>query len=95
MHKCCYLYIWSECFQVVNAFEQSVNTRTTDKVKFCQIQLKGKCNPKTTTEYWGFYFFLIFIFLRILFIYSQETQRRAETKAEREAGSVQGARCGT
>ena len=32
--------------------------------------------------------------LKILFIYSQETQREAETRAERDAGSVQEARWG-
>ena len=35
------------------------------------------------------------IFKKILFIYSRETQREAETQAEGEAGSLQGARPGT
>lgn len=35
MYKCYYLYIHTEQFQVViNAFEQSVNTRTNHNVKF-------------------------------------------------------------
>ena len=36
-----------------------------------------------------------FFFFKILFIYEKHTQREAETQAEREAGSMQGARCGT
>ena len=35
------------------------------------------------------------IFLKILFIYSWETHREAETQADREAGSMQGAQCRT
>ena len=40
---------------------------------------------------------IYFLFLNILFIYSWETQREreAETQAEGEAGSTQGAWCGT
>ena len=34
---------------------------------------------------------LAFSFLKILFIYSKEREREAETQAEREAGSMQGA----
>ena len=34
-----------------------------------------------------------FFFFKILFVYSRETQREAETRAEGEAGSMQGARC--
>ena len=37
----------------------------------------------------------IYFFFRILFIYSWQTQREAETYAEGEAGSLWGARCGT
>ena len=36
-----------------------------------------------------------FIIFKILFIYSWETQKEAETQAEGEAGSLGGARCGT
>ena len=36
-----------------------------------------------------------FLFFKILFIYSWETQREEETQAEGEAGSMQGARCET
>ena len=36
-----------------------------------------------------------FFFFKILFIYSWETHREAETQAEGEAGSMQGAQCGT
>ena len=35
------------------------------------------------------------IFLKLLFIYSRETQREAETQAEGEIGSLQEARCRT
>ena len=38
---------------------------------------------------------LSFFFFKILFICSWETQREAETQAEGEAGSLQGAPCGT
>ena len=34
-----------------------------------------------------------FFFFKILITYSGETQREAETQAEGEAGSMQGARC--
>ena len=39
----------------------------------------------------------LFFFLKILLIYSfmRDTEREAETQAEGEAGSMQGARCGT
>ena len=40
-------------------------------------------------------FFPISIFLKILFIYLWETQKEAETQADGEAGSMQGAWCGT
>ena len=45
----------------------------------------------------SFYFFKRFLFLKILFIYSQETQRewQAETQVVKEAGSMKGARWGT
>lgn len=36
-----------------------------------------------------------FFFLKILFIYSWETQREAETQAQRETGSLKGAWCRT
>ena len=39
--------------------------------------------------------FFFFKSLKILFIYSWETQREAETQAEGEAGSLWGAPCGT
>ena len=39
--------------------------------------------------------FDLFFFFKILFIYSRETQREAETQAEGEAGSMQGAQHGT
>ena len=35
------------------------------------------------------------IFLKIVFIYSRETQRERQTQEEGEAGSMQGARWGT
>ena len=37
----------------------------------------------------------LFCFVKILFIYSRETHREAETQAEGDAGSLQEARCGT
>ena len=37
----------------------------------------------------------LYFFLRLLFINSWKTQRAAEKQAEGEAGSLQGARCGT
>ena len=39
--------------------------------------------------------FLFLIFKNIFFIYSWEIHREAQTQAEGEAGSTQGARCGT
>ena len=39
--------------------------------------------------------YVLFLFFKILYIYSWETQREAETYAEGEAGSMQGARCET
>ena len=39
----------------------------------------------------GFYF----IFLKIFYLFIHETEREAEIQAEREAGSMEGARCGT
>ena len=38
---------------------------------------------------------VLFLFFKILFIYSGETQSEAETQAEAEAGSLWGAPCGT
>ena len=44
----------------------------------------------------SFLFFSFLFFLRFyLFIHERHTQREAETQAEGEAGSMQGARCGT
>ena len=37
----------------------------------------------------------LFFFFKILFINERHTKREAETQAEGEAGSMQGARCGT
>ena len=47
--------------------------------------------------YWFVVFFLFcfVLFFKILLIYSWEIQREAETYAEGEAGSMQGAWCGT
>ena len=44
----------------------------------------------TNSTFPTFYVFISF-FKNILFIYSRETQREAETQAEGEAGSTQGA----
>ena len=48
-----------------------------------------------TLNRWATQGFPYFFFFKILFIYSWETQREAETQAEGEAGSMQGPRCGT
>ena len=46
-------------------------------------------------EYIFFNFLKRLVFLKILFIYSWQTEKEAETQAEGEEGSMQGARCGT
>ena len=45
------------------------------------------------TLYWSFLFF--FFFKIYLFIHDRHIEREVETQAEGEAGSMQGARCGT
>ena len=42
-----------------------------------------------------FYINLFFPFKDFIYLFMRDTEREAETQAEGEAGSLQGARCGT
>ena len=57
------------------------------------------CLPRDLVPRFGYYclsfFHSLFFFFKILFIYSWDTEREAETQAEGEAGFLGGARCRT
>ena len=41
------------------------------------------------------FYFIIIIFKDFIYLFMRDTEREGETQAEEEAGSTQGAQCGT